>query len=185
VTVLLNGRPLPGLDHRVTVTEQIDRKDLSGDTSASAGSHGGWKPALVSVRLLIGMETPAELATLRGLYHQADQVTGAPALWSITESACGALGIHRVRFTDTLRVAPADRQQAWEVTVTLIEEKSVPERAETRRPAPAAAQPSAPSALQTTSGQAAAAGEQGFIERVLSVLNEQAGKLFFDGGAGP
>jgi hypothetical protein len=180
MAVLLNGQSLPGLDHRVTVTEQIERKDLSGETSVSAGSHGGWKPALVSVRLLIDMETPAELAALRALYHQADEATGVPALLSITEPACGALGIHRVRFTDFLRVTPSERQQAWEVTVTLIEEKSVPERAETRRPAPAAAQGAAPSGLQTTEGKAAPAAEEGFIERVLSVLNEQAGKLFFD-----
>lgn len=77
----------------------------------------------------------------------------------------------------------AKRQQAWEVTVTLIEETSVPERAETRRPAPAEAQGATPAGLETIAGQAAPAGGDGFIERALAVLNEQSGKLSFDGGA--
>jgi hypothetical protein len=179
MTVLLDGTVLPGLDHRVTIAEQIERKDLSGETSASAGSHGGWKPAVVEVRLLVDMERPGDLAELRRLFHSADEATGAPAVWTITEPAAQAMGIHRVRFTDFFRVAPQDRMRVWEVSLTLIEERSVPERAEERRPEPAAASPAVP-ARQTTAGQSAAAGEDGFIEQALAYLNGQAGKLFFD-----
>jgi hypothetical protein len=63
--VLLDGQALPGLDHRVTIAEQIERKDLSGETSASVGSHGGWKPAVVEVHCLVDMERPGDLADLR------------------------------------------------------------------------------------------------------------------------
>ena len=185
MTILLNGITLPGLDHRVTITEQIERKDLSGETSFSAGSHGGWKPALVSVRLLIDMEHPEELAALRAHFHLADETSGAPALWTITEPTAQALGIHQVRFTDFLRVTSAERERMWEVTFTLIEEKSIPERSEARRPPPTEAQPGDPGGLQTTAGQPATAGGDGFIEKVLAVLNEQAGKLFFDGEPRP
>ena len=41
MTILLDGVELSGFDHRVTVTEQIERKYLSEEPSASAGSHGG------------------------------------------------------------------------------------------------------------------------------------------------
>jgi hypothetical protein len=180
MAVLLDGQALPGLDHRVTIAEQIERKDLSGETSASAGSHGGWKPAIVEVRLLVDMERPGDLAELRRLFHRADEASGAPAVWPITEPAAQAMGIHRVRFTDFFRVAPQERMRVWEVSLTLIEERSVPERAEERRPEPAAASPAAPPSLQTTAGQRAAAGEDGFIEQALAYLNGQAGKLFFD-----
>ena len=185
MALLLNGQALPGLDHRVTIAEQIERKDLSGETSASAGSHGGWKPAVVEVRLLVDMEHPGDLAEVRRLFHNADEASGAPAVWTITEPAAQAMGIHRVRFTDFFRVAPQDRLRVWEVSLTLIEERSVPERAEERRPAPAAASPAAPSALQTTGGQPAAAGGDGFIEQALAYFNAQAGKLFFDGEDSP
>jgi len=180
VTVLLDGQALPGLDHRVTIAEQIERKDLSGETSASAGSHGGWKPAVVEVRLVVDMERPGDLAELRRLFHSADEASGAPAVWTITEPAAQAMGIHRARFTDFFRVAPQERMRVWEISLTLIEERSVPERAEERRPAPAAASPAAPPALQTAAGQPAAAGEDGFFEQALAYFNEQAGKLFFD-----
>ena len=185
MSVLLNGSSLPGLDHRVTIAEQIERKDLSGETSASAGSHGGWKPAIVEVRLLVDMERPGDLAELRRLFHAADEASGAPAVWTITEPAAQAMGIHRVRFTDFFRVAPQDRMRVWEVSLTLIEERSVPERAEERRPVPAAASAAALPTLQTTAGQPAAAGEGGFIEQALAYFNSQAGKLFFDEEAGP
>lgn len=180
MTLLLNGLEVPGLDHRVTIAEQIERKDLSGETSASAGSHGGWKPAVVEVRCLVDMERPGDLAELRRLFHAADKATGAPAVWTITEPAAQAIGIHRVRFTDFFRVAPQDRMRVWEVSLTLIEERSVPERTEERRPEPAAASPAAPPALQTTAGKPAAAGGDGFIEQALAYFNTQAGKLFFD-----
>jgi hypothetical protein len=47
------------------------------------------------------------------------------------------------------------------------------------------ASPAAPPALQTTAGQPAATGEDGFIEQALAYLNAQAGRLFFDEEAGP
>jgi hypothetical protein len=184
MALLLNGQALPGLDHRVTIAEQIERKDLSGETSASTGSHGGWKPAIVEVRLLVDMERPGDLAELRRLFHSSDEASGAPAVWTITEPAAQAMGIHRVRLTDFFRVAPQERQRVWEVSLTLIEERSVPERAEERRPEPSAASPAVP-ALQTTAGQPAAAGEDGFIEQALAFFNEQAGKLFFDEDESP
>jgi len=134
MAVLLDGQVLPGLDHRVTIAEQIERKDLSGETSASAGSHGGWKPAIVEVRCLVDMERPGELAELRRLFHRADEATGAPGVWTLTEPAAQAMGIHRVRCTDFFRVAPQGRMRVWEVSLTLIEERSMPVRASTAIP---------------------------------------------------
>jgi hypothetical protein len=131
------------------------------------------------------MERPGDLAELRRLFHSSDEASGAPAVWTITEPAAQAMGIHRVRFTDFFRVAPQERQRVWAVSLALIEERSVPERVEERRPEPAAASPAAPASLQTTAGQPAAAGEDGFIEQALAYFNEQAGKLFFDGEDSP
>ena len=182
MTLLLDGAELPGLDHRVTISEQIERKDLSGDTSASAGSHGGWKPAVLSVRVLLDMEKPGDLAALRLLYHTADEITGVPRLYEISEPTAQAMGIHRVRFTDFFKVAPQERERAWEVNFTLIEERTIPERTEARQPEPSQVVANVPSSLQSISGGPPAQGEEGFIEQVLTVLNDQAGKVFFGGG---
>jgi len=182
MTLLLDGAELPGLDHRVTISEQIERKDLSGDTSASASSHGGWKPALLSVRVWVDMERPGDLAALRLLYHAADEDTGVPVLYEVSEPTAEAMGIHRVRFTDFFKVAPLERERAWEVEFTLIEERSIPERTEARQPAPTVTSPATPDGLQNTSGAPAATAPDGLIEEVLTVLNAQAGRVFFGEG---
>ena len=183
MSLLLDGVRVPGIDHRVNVSEQIERKDLSGDTSASAGSHGGWKPAIVSVKVLVDMKDPDDLAALRLLYHATDGSLGIPKLYEISQPTCQAMGIHRVRFTDFFKVAPRQRERVWEVSVTLIEERGIPERTEARQSDPAPKSLATPTGLQTPAGDPAPSGEDGMIERVLSVLNEQAGNIFFGGGA--
>ena len=182
MTLLLDGAEIPGLDHRVTVSEQIERKDLSGDTSASASSHGGWKPALLAVLVVVDMERPGDLAALRLLYHSADEASGVPVLYEISEPTAEAMGIHRVRFTDFFKVAPLERMRAWEVAFTLIEERTIPERTEARQPPPATVTTSTPAGLQDTAGTTATAPD-GLIEQVLTVLNAQAGKVFFGAGS--
>ncbi len=41
MTILLDGVELSGFDHRLTVTEQIARKDFFGETCATTESYGG------------------------------------------------------------------------------------------------------------------------------------------------
>lgn len=72
--LFLNGEFLPGFDHRITANGQIDRKDLSGQNSSTAGGHAGWKAWLLQVRLKIKMEDADDLLALRAMF-QADGFT--------------------------------------------------------------------------------------------------------------
>ncbi|MCH9047139.1 MAG: hypothetical protein IIA40_13675 [SAR324 cluster bacterium] len=72
--LFLNGELLPGFDHRITANGQIDRKDLSGQNSSTAGGHAGWKAWLLQVRLKIKMEDADDLLALRAMF-QADGFT--------------------------------------------------------------------------------------------------------------
>ncbi len=53
MTIFLEGVKLPGFDHRVTAQGKIERKDLSGDTSSTAGGHGGGSLGFFRPRLQV------------------------------------------------------------------------------------------------------------------------------------
>lgn len=71
MTILLDGNALPGFDHRITAQGQIERKDLSGQNSSTAGGHAGWKAWMLQVRMKIKMEDADDLLALRAMF-QAD-----------------------------------------------------------------------------------------------------------------
>ncbi len=92
-TIYLDDTPLPGFDHRLTVLDQIESGDLSGETSSTARSHKGWKPAVLTVSLKIRMSDPGQLAELRRLWHQVDLESGGNSLLAGTlKTASGAPG---------------------------------------------------------------------------------------------
>ncbi len=82
MSLKLNGIPLPGKDPRVSVQEQIERGDLSGETSATAGSHRGWTAALITYPCKVAFEEAGALASLRGFWATADDA-GEPRAWQM------------------------------------------------------------------------------------------------------
>ena len=77
MNLLVDGNPIPGKDHHVTAQGQIERKDLYGQTSATAASHGGWKAWLlqVSVKMPIekdGREASKELEHAAGMFRKME-----------------------------------------------------------------------------------------------------------------
>ena len=107
MTLLLDGDPIPGIDHRVTAQGQIERKDLSGQNSATAASHGGWKAWLLQVSVKVPMDDDIDLLRLRVLFQteQGEDAfgsfgTGKPKVFEITEPTANAMGIFKVRFPD-------------------------------------------------------------------------------------
>ena len=178
--ILLDAVPVPGFDHRVTIQEQIDREDVSGAGNSGAGAHGGWKPALVTVRCLVRRDRPQDIGTLRLMFHDRDTGADTPRLMEITEDTCWAMGIRRVRFTERLQVEPLEGRDLWTVDFTLVEAESIPARTSERAAPGTAATPAAPDATQTTAG--AAAGQwkpDGWLDTLLQNTNAWAGKYLF------
>ena len=68
MTLKLNGIPLPGKDPCISVQEQIERGDLSGETGATAGSHRGWKAAVITYTCKVAFDQAGALAALRGFW---------------------------------------------------------------------------------------------------------------------
>jgi len=199
--IYLDGDKLPGYDHRVTAQGQIDRKDLSGESSSTAAAYAGWKPWLLSVRTRIDFDRPDALLELRTMFEAAQETeqttpsfdafgtpitevstatTLVPKLWEITDDTAAALDIFHVRFADAMQVEPDAEQRRWEVTLHLVQERSTPEKAEERLPAATQPAPAAPDATDTTGAAATAAtGALATVEAVLAKANNFFGQTFY------
>jgi len=187
MTILMDNTPLPGFDHVVTVREQIESADLSGETSLDADAHGGWKPAMIEVRCQFRYDRLLELATLRGLFHAREAGTDAPKVYEITENTCLAMGIRKVRFTEGLRVEKMGGRDLWSVAFTLKETSGIPARTEERAEPAAEETPQIPGATIDTAGLAAQAQQTtSYLEGIMAKVNTLAGKYIFkdEGEAG-
>ena len=185
MTILLDSVELAGFDHRLTVTEQIERKDLSGATSATAGSHGGWKPAMIAVTCRVRMDDPVSLAALRILWQTRAAGSNAgsetPRVWQITHPTCKAMGIGRAQFSDFFKVAQAERERLWEVAFTLIEVKSIPGRLDELAAPTGAANVEPPPGTETTAGAAAETWKpEGWLEQGLIAVDKVLGNFLFE-----
>lgn len=188
MTLLLDGNPIPGKDHRVTAQGQIERKDLSGQTSATAASHGGWKAWLLQVSVKVPMEDDGDLLLLRILFQTQQGAlegfsitgTGKPKVFEITEPTANAMGIFKVRFSEFFRVSQREREKLYEVQFTLIEEGGIAEKAAKRAQAGAKKTPNAPSGVKKTDGGKPGAGEpEGWVEGLLKFADDLVGKYVY------
>ncbi|MDH5753499.1 MAG: hypothetical protein OEZ59_13905 [Deltaproteobacteria bacterium] len=178
----LDSLTLPGSDHQVEVVGRLDSDDVAGQTSASADDHGGWKPFMISVRLLIPKDDPDSLSLIREKFHAVDGLTMLPWEYKIEESTCSALGIRKVQFYDQVRISSDDDLLAWRVSFTLKEVLSIPERRENREGGGASAQ----DADGVGSGDPAASAKElsqamidGDLEGMMSAINDLGGTYLF------
>jgi hypothetical protein len=170
MTLRLDGDALPGRNPRVSVQEQIERADLSGGTSDTAGVHRGWKPAVISYSCEVPMDEAATvLAALRRAWHTTDS-GGAPYVWIVTHPLLEALGIDRAIFADFFKVAPDGRKRLYNVTMNLLEVGSIPGRSGERAPAPN-------ESVDDPSAALTPAGAGGTVEKWLAYFDTKAGEL--------
>jgi len=181
VQILLDGKQVPGYDHRVSVTEQIERGDLSGETSTTAASHKGYKPAVVNVRCKVRMEDPEQVSQLRRLYHTLDDAGQAPRVWYITEPTASAMGVFRVQFSDFFKVEPQDGPRVWDLSFALIEVRSIPEKTEERETVGTAGTSAPPAGTQTPDGSTPAPEEDpvGWLGEKLAQFDALLGEYVF------
>ncbi|MDD5697660.1 MAG: hypothetical protein PHH77_03500 [Victivallaceae bacterium] len=126
-----------GKNIKVRGTADFDRKDLSGQSSSTAFAAAGNKPKKVSVSLLIPMDKPEGLTTLLEMAEATDDKL-MPAVYTIVDRLCAAAKIRQVVFANSVQFNESDSLRAFEVSFTLQEYKSVPEKKEDREKAKAA-----------------------------------------------
>lgn len=131
--ILSNGISfeVPGKNLTVSASLTIDKKALGGDTSGTDNAEAGIKPQRLSCSLLLPKDQAKKLKQLKVVVTGKD-TEGAAIVYDIVDDLAEAMDIRQVRFVDGLNVTQSDGLQAWNVTFTLEEVRSVAERREER-----------------------------------------------------
>lgn len=128
-----NGRDfsVPGKNLKVTVTGNLARKSLSGQTASTDTASEGNKAKQVSCALLIEKKNPNDLKQLKEI-AEAVNAAGDPEVYTIGDELCNAMQIRQVIFSDTFEAAESDVLRSWDIKFNLKESKSVAEKKEER-----------------------------------------------------
>ncbi|MEZ6877623.1 hypothetical protein [Enterobacter sp. KBR-315C3_2022] len=130
-TLALNGEAILLKNMRVTVTQQFQDKDQSGQTSATTKSEQGAK----GKELRITGEVPFKnKAVLRRIFElaSATDACGKRQKYRVAHDVARSVNFREATFTGTLDAPQQDGKMSWLVTFTLAEHISVQEKREAR-----------------------------------------------------
>ncbi len=172
IMITLNSTRILGHNLSVRANFKIDTKELSGQTSSSDRSEEGIKPQTLAVSLVIPFNNSADLTRLVELARSTDS-TGKLTVYDIVNETAAAMKLRQVTFMDNFSVAEIDGQKAWQVSFSLVEYRSIPEKKEERKPQKTAVDQSADGESvgeeppPTNQDQ-----QQGLVMRALTKLDE-------------
>jgi hypothetical protein len=130
-TLALNGEAIQLKNMRVTITQQFQDKDQSGQTSATTKSEQGAK----GKELRVSGEVPfKDKAVLRRIFElaSATDASGKRQKYRVAHEQARAVNFREATFTGTLDAPQQDGKMSWLVTFTLTEHISVQEKKEAR-----------------------------------------------------
>lgn len=126
----LDDYNVPGHELKIGGGMDIRAADASGETSSTDEVDKGTKGKKLSVFLIIKFSDEADLRRLTRVAEA--KVNGARKVYTITNLTANAMGIRQVRFAENFNAQEKDGLRAWDVSFTLKEYLSNPERVEQR-----------------------------------------------------
>lgn len=130
-TLALNGEAIALKNMRVTLSQQFQDKDQSGQTSATSKSEQGAKGKELRVNGEIPYKDVKTLARIFALANATD-ATGKRQVYRVANTMARAVNLREATFSGTLDAPPQDGRMSWAVTFTLTEHLSVQEKKEAR-----------------------------------------------------
>lgn len=128
-----NGKPfeiqLKELEVRLTL--ELPNKDASANGSSTATLNGGIKPK----KLTVNGTLPGEQAEhLTNLIRKAEAIddSGKRQVYTISDKTADTADIREVIFHERLDVRKRENLNAWQISFSLLENKSVAEQKEAR-----------------------------------------------------
>lgn len=122
---------VPGKNLLVTATLSLPDKDMGGFGSFTDAIGGGSEPK----KLSCAMQVPfTDLARLQAFIVTAEAMdeAGDRVVYDIVDQTARAFNIRQVAFTGSVSAKERDNLQAWDVSFTLVERRSVAEMVEER-----------------------------------------------------
>ncbi|MBJ4819974.1 hypothetical protein JGF04_24220 [Salmonella enterica subsp. enterica serovar Rissen] len=176
-TLALNGEAILLKNMRVTVSQQFQDKDQSGQTSATTKSEQGAKGKELRISGEIPFKNPEILKRIFELASATD-ADGKRMKYRVAHEVARAVNFREATFSGMLDAPPQDGKMAWLVTFTLAEHVSEQEKREDRATGKTTAKKQTASSTGQSGGQSAGEDEEKltwFERRVLKPVNDALG----------
>ena len=133
--LLLDDYTVPGFGLTASLTLPIKDEDASGDSSSTSKAEKGKKGKKLEVKTKIRFKDEDKLTEFMAMAESMSKGDGR--LFIITNRIANAAGMRQGRFSGDVKIDPQEGLAMWELSFSLAEHKSVPERAEEREATPA------------------------------------------------
>lgn len=131
IVLALDGESIILKNPSISAEYDLPEEDQSGQSSSTNSSEKGIKPKKLSVAGLIEYSTPDRLSRLIELSYQT-QIGGAKKLYRVANATANVINLREAVFSGKVSVSPHSTLLAWQISFTLSERKSVPEKREAR-----------------------------------------------------
>jgi len=123
---------------RITASQELATEDASGQSSSTESAETGIKAKMLAVTGFILFVDEQQLTDLFKLAEATEG--GTRTTYRISNKTASALGIKQVKFASKIEAVEQETTRQWNVSFTLAEVRSVPQKKEERAPQVAAAQ---------------------------------------------
>lgn len=131
IVLALDGESIILKNPSISAEYDLPDEDQSGQSSSTNSSEKGIKPKKLNISGLIEYSTPDRLSRLIELSYQTEG-GGAKKLYRIANATANVINLREGVFSGKISIAPHQSLLAWQISFTLSERKSVPEKRETR-----------------------------------------------------
>ena len=131
IVLALDGESIILKNPSVSAEYDLPEEEQSGQSSSTNSSEKGIKPKKLNISGLIEYSTPDRLSRLIELSYQTEG-GGAKKLYRIANATANVINLREGVFSGKISIAPHPSLLAWQISFTLSERKSVPEKRETR-----------------------------------------------------
>ncbi|EFK2935811.1 hypothetical protein A8530_001370 [Escherichia coli] len=176
-TLALNGEAIQLKNMRVTVSQQFQDKDQSGQTSATSKSEQGAKGKELRISGEIPFKHPEILKRIFELASATDG-SGKRQTYRVAHEVARAVNFREATFSGMLDAPQQDGKMSWLVTFTLAEHISVQEKREARATGKTSAKKQTAGSAGQSGGQTAGEDEEKmtwFERKVLKPVNDALG----------
>lgn len=179
ITLALDGEAILLKNLTVTPSMMYQDKDQSGQSSSTVNSEQGIKPKELRITGTIPF---TEEKTLTRLFALAEaKENGLLKRYRVANRMASAINFRLGTFTNGIDASKMDGKQAWQITFTLREHLSVPEKRESRSAGQVKAKTQNMSDKPKANGEGAPEQEQElsrFEKDVLKPINDGLGGIF-------
>jgi hypothetical protein len=173
IVLALDGESIILKNPSISAEYDLPEEDQSGQSSSTNSSEKGIKPKKLNINGLIEYSTPDRLSRLIELSYQTEK-GGAKKLYRVANATANVINLREAVFSGKVSVSPHSTLLAWQVSFTLSERKSVPEKREVRAQQRAVenGDESVGAIIEEVPAEQDENAQTGKVEQILGVFND-------------